>query len=308
MNKESKIFITLILGCSLAVIFLILLLIFSGTNINQALNQNQKGNAVAIIPIEGQIAFGQTDGGELVVTPEQIRQAIKQAEEDNGVSSILIEMNSPGGSAVASEEMMEAIKSAKKPVVVWISDAGASGAYLAATSADKIIASPSSIVGSIGVLMDITDLSEYYQNLGINKYSIKAGEYKDMGADYRPLTPEETKMLQNMVNEDYDRFITLVAQNRNLDKNYVSTIAQGKIYTGTQAKNNKLVDDVGGQKHALDVAAELGGIKGEYNVISISTSNPLMDFINSLIARASYSLGKGIGNYMHNGSIQYILN
>lgn len=307
MNRNNKILTLTLIGSVAIVLIIIGFLSFSSFNNNQTFTGTSFGNTVAIIPLQGQIAYGQSDSNVQIVTPNDIRMAINQADEDESVSAILIEMNSPGGSAVASEEMMDAIKSAKKPVVVWISDAGASGAYLAATSADKIIASPSSIVGSIGVLMDITDLSQYYQNLGINRYAIKAGEYKDMGADYRPLTAEETEMLQSMVDEDYDRFITLVAENRNLNKTYVTSIAQGKIYTGTQAKNIKLIDDVGGEQHALDVAAQLGGIKGEYNVIYISNSNPLMDIINSLISSASYSLGKGIGNYMPNGSIQYVL-
>ena len=112
---------------------------------------------------------------------------------------------------------MNIINKSKKPVVVWISDVGASGAYLAASSADKIVASPSSMVGSIGVIMELTDLSKYYAKLGINKYSIKAGQYKDMGADYRPLTTtEERNMLQGMVDQDYDHFLNIVSENRHL--------------------------------------------------------------------------------------------
>jgi protease-4 len=275
----------------------------TGENIYSSVSS---GDTVAVIPLQGVIGYGQSDSsGTQIVTPDSIRGAISQAESDSSVSSILLEVDSPGGSPVASEEIMEAVNDSKKPVVVWISDVGASGAYLAVSPADKIIASPSSMVGSIGVLMDITDLSQYYQNLGINKYAIKAGEYKDMGADYRALTANETKMLQDMVDEDYDRFVTLVAENRHLDKDYVLSIAEGKIYTGTQAKNIKLIDDTGSEQDALDAAAQLGGIKGGYNVITITTTSALEDLINSFSSRLAYSMGRGIGSFMQNNTLNY---
>lgn len=106
------------------------------------------------------------------------------------------------------------------------------------------MASNSSWVGSIGVILDLTNLSDLYEKLGINRTSIKAGEYKDIGADYRNITPEEQSMLQEMVNESYDNFITLVAENRNLSKDYVASIAEGRIYTGKQAKELKLIDEI----------------------------------------------------------------
>jgi protease-4 len=231
-----------------------------------------------------------------------IQNSISQAESDSSVSSIVIDVNSPGGSPVASEEIMNSIKSSKKPVVVWISDVGASGAYLASSSADKIIASPSSMVGSIGVIMQITDLSKYYQENGINISSIKAGQYKDMGVDYQPLTTTERNMLQGMVNQDYDHFIDIVSTNRHLSKNYTENIAQGKIYTGTQAKKLKLVDETGGKTVALDEAAKLGGIKGSYNVITISPTSNLLNVINNFSSMIAYSVGMGIGKDLENST------
>jgi protease-4 len=231
-----------------------------------------------------------------------IQSSISQAESDSSVSSIVIDVNSPGGSPVASEEIMNSIKSRQKPIVVWISDVGASGAYLASSSADKIIASPSSMVGSIGVIMQITDLSKYYQENGINISSIKAGQYKDMGADYQPLTTTERNMLQGMVNQDYDHFIDIVSTNRNLTKNYTESIAQGKIYTGTQAKKLKLVDETGGKTVALDEAAKLGGIKGSYNVITISPTSNLLNVLNNFSSMIAYSIGMGIGKDLENST------
>jgi protease-4 len=266
------------------------------------LSSAPNGDTVAVIPLQGEIGYSSSNSSDSVVTPEMMQNSITQAESDNSVSSIVIDVNSPGGSPVASEEIMNSIKSSKKPVVVWISDVGASGAYLASSSADKIIASPSSMVGSIGVIMQITDLSKYYQANGINISSIKAGQYKDMGANYQPLTTTEKNMLQGMVNDDYNHFIDIVSTNRHLDKNYTEGIAQGKIYTGTQAKNLKLVDETGGKTVALDEAAKLGGIKGSYNVITISPTSNLLNVINNFSSMIAYSIGMGIGKDLENST------
>lgn len=305
MKKDNKIVLSIIIGGSIMILLLLVGLsaLIGLASSNSTNSISQYGDTVAIIPLQGEIAYGSSSvAGGNIITPENVQNAILSAESDNSVSSILIDVNSPGGSPVASEEIMNTIKKSKKPVVVWISDVGASGAYLAASSADKIIASPSSMVGSIGVIMELTDLSKYYQNLGVNKYSIKAGQYKDMGADYRPLTTTEKNMLQGMVDQDYDHFITIVSENRHLDKNYTTSIAEGKIYTGIQAKDLKLIDETGGKTQALDIAANLGGIKGSYNTITISPSSGLVDILNSLSSRIAYSIGMGIGNNLENGT------
>lgn len=289
------------------IIILSLLLVYLGQDSS---NPNPFADTVAVIPIQGEIAYQSSDilGGE-ITNPETIKQEIKEAEEDSSVAAILLEINSPGGSAVASEEVMYAVRDCKKPVVVWISDVGASGAYLAASAADKIVATPSSSVGSIGVILGITDLSRLYQNIGINRYSITGGEYKDMGAEYRPLTTEERNMLQEMVNQDYEYFISLVAENRKLDPAYVRSIAEGKIYTGRQAKEIKLIDELGNKKHALDLAAQLGGIRGRYQVITIKPPQTLETLLNSITMKSSYYLGRGIASFMNPSNMEeYTIN
>lgn len=302
MKQNNK----LVLGLIAAAVLVIMLLTLGAILLLGSSGSISLGDTVAVIPLEGEIAYGESNILEgQVANPESIENSLRQAEEDPTVSAILLEINSPGGSPVASEEVMSSVKNCTKPVVVWISDQGASGAYLVASAADKIVASPSSIVGSIGVILSLTDLSELYQKIGVNKYSIKAGEYKDMGADYRNLTSSEQKMLQEMVDQDYDYFIRLVALNRNLNESYVRSIAEGKIYTGSQAKNLKLVDETGGKKQALDLAARLGGISDSYRVVTITPSQDLEDVINSLSTNAAYALGKGIGSFMEKGAVEY---
>jgi len=126
---------------------------------------------------------------------------------------------------------------------------------MVASGADEIVASPSSLVGSIGAIMTLADLSEYYKKEGADIFSITGGKYKDMGADYRSLTPEERNMLQKMVDEEYDNFIKIIANNRNLTYDYVKTIAEGRPYTGQQGLNVSLVDHLGGKDFAIELAA-----------------------------------------------------
>ncbi len=306
MSKNTRLVLGIVGGGFLILILVLFIAIISllGSS-DQFTNGTSFGNTVAIVPVQGEIAYSQSSilGGG-VATPQSITDGIKQAEEDSSVSAIVLDVNSPGGSPVASEEIMNAVKNAKKPVVVWISDIGASGAYLVASPADKIVASPSSIVGSIGVILSLTDLSGLYQKIGVNQYAIKAGEYKDMGASYRNLTPEEEQMLQEMVNQDYDYFIKQVAENRKLDLDYVRSIAEGKIYTGTQAKELKLVDETGDREKAIESAARLGGIKGDYEVETITPTESLADIIKGYSTSFAYALGKGIGSLLNEGSVE----
>lgn len=296
MKKNTKFLILGIGGLFVLAICAGVLLVFISSSF---------GGTVAVIPIQGQIGYGSANvlGGS-TVNPDEIKEQIRNAEDDSSVSAILLEINSPGGTPVASEEIMNVVKGCKKPVVSWISDSGASGAYLAATGSDKIVASNSSMVGSIGVIMDLTNLSDLYAKLGINRSSIKAGEYKDMGADYRNLTPEEQSILQNMVDENYDNFMTIVAENRNLSKEYVASIAEGQIYTGKQAKELKLIDEIGGKDKALDIAAKLGGIGGSYKVVTMTSPQSFDDILSSVSSKIGYSIGKGMGSLLEDNTIQ----
>lgn len=296
MNRNAKILMIGMGGLSVMVMFVLIVLVTMSSSF---------GGSVAVIPIQGQIGYSSSNmlGGS-VVNPDEIKEQIKTAEADKSVSAILLEINSPGGTPVASEEIMDEVKDCKKPVVSWISDNGASGAYLAATGSDKIVASNSSMVGSIGVIMDLTNLSDLYQKLGIDRYAIKGGKYKDIGADYRDLTSEEKSMLQTMVDENYESFVANVAQNRKLSKKYVESIAEGQIYTGKQAKKLKLIDEIGGKDQALDIAAKLGGIHGPYKVITMKSSQSFSDILNTLSSKIGYSIGKGIGSLLEEDTIQ----
>lgn len=299
MDKNVKLVLAGVGGFLFIAVFLIAIVVFMSFSL---------GGTVAVIPIHGEIGYESSNvmGGNSV-NPDVIKGQIRLAEEDSSVNAILLDINSPGGTPVASEEIMNAVKNCKKPVVAWISDTGASGAYLVASSADEIVASNSSWVGSIGVILDLTNLSDLYQKIGVTKYVIKGGKYKDIGADYRNLTPDERNMLQTMVDENYDNFIGIVAENRNLSKEYVKSIAEGKIYTGKQAKDLKLINETGGKEQALDIAAKLGGIYGHYKVVTLTSPSSFNDILGSVSSGIGYSIGKGIGSIMEKNEIQNAL-
>jgi len=255
------------------------------------------GGTVAIISVHGGIAYAPPDmmGGN-VANPNTIINQIEDAEEDPSISAILLDINSPGGTPVASTEIMEAVKNCSKPVVAWISDSGTSGAYLVASGADRVVASRSSWVGSIGVIITLADLSELFDAIGVDMYSIKAGRFKDMGANYRELTSEERQMLQNMVNEMHNDVISYIAENRKLDINHVRGLAEGQIFTGTQAKELRLIDEVGGRKRALDIAAELGGIGEQYQTVTMEEPQMFEDIFGMGLSKIGYFVGRGIGS------------
>lgn len=255
------------------------------------------GNTIAVIPVYGEI--GHDPYGTMgYVDPGRFQEMIDKANEDPSVSAIVVDINSPGGSVVAGIEISEMIKKSKKPVIARISDVGTSAAYLIASSCDKVVANPSSMVGSIGVIMELSDFSDYYDKMGQKHYSLTSGEYKDMGANYRSLKPEERKMLQEMLDENYDFFIEDVAKNRNLSVSKVKTLADGKLYSGNQALKLKLIDKLGGKEEAFILACNLSNISNETYIVHDYT-NEFFGFnrmVSSTSSKFSYNLGRGIGD------------
>ncbi|WP_067257789.1 signal peptide peptidase SppA [Methanobrevibacter cuticularis] len=265
MDKKTKYFGLGILGGIGIIAIFIAILIFI-----PIVSMIAGPSAVAVIPVAGEIGYGASSENMTVANPDIINALIDRANTDPSIGAIVLDINSPGGSPVASEEVLSKINSSQKPVIAWISDTGTSGAYLIAAGADEIVASPSSWTGSIGVILTLADLSEYYKKQGIDIYSLTGGKYKAIGADYKNLTSEERQMLQTMIDEEYAHFIGLVAKNRNLTIDYVESIAEGKIYTGQQALDFKLIDKLGGKEYAIELAANKSGIGPGYQVITMS--------------------------------------
>ena len=179
----------------------------------------------------------------------------------------MLRVDSPGGSVAPSQEIYEAVRAYKKPLVVSMSSIAASGAFYVACAAKKVYANPGTITGSIGVIMELINLEKLYDWAKIKRYSIKTGRYKDAGAEYRDLEPDERALLQGMLDNVLGQFKEAVAKGRKLPMATVTAIADGRVWSGEQAKAAKLVDELGTLDDAVDEAGREGGIKGKPEVI-----------------------------------------
>lgn len=200
--------------------------------------------------------------------------------DDDEVKAIVLRLNSPGGAVAPSQEIYQAVRNYKKPVVVSMSSMAASGAYYIACGAKKVFANPGTITGSIGVIMEFANLQKLYQWAKVERYVIKTGKFKDAGAEYREMTSEERALLQGMVDDVLVQFKTAVSTGRHLTMAQVTAIADGRIFSGNQAKNAKLVDDLGTLDDAVNEAGKMAGIKGKPEVIYLEKNhNRLLDLI-----------------------------
>ena len=238
------------------VIALILIISFSGCGVGQA--------KVAVIPLSGTIA-GTAQQGLLTtggISPTLVRSYLKKAESDGGVRAVVLRIDSPGGSAAASQEIASEIRRFKedtgKPVVISMGDIAASGGYYISVYADKIVANPGTLTGSIGVISQFIYIEGLLEKLGLELETIKAGKHKDMGI--RPLTEEERRIMQDITDDLYEQFVAAVAEGRDLPAEEVRQLATGQLYTGGQALDLGLVDELGGLDTAIELAASLAGI------------------------------------------------
>jgi protease-4 len=226
------------------------------------------GYTVAVIPIKGEIT-SEACGGTLLggavqcATVNEVVDQLKAAEDDPLVKAIVLDIDSGGGGVVASGNMMRAVKNTNKPVVAYIGESGASGAYYVASASDWIIADRNAITGSIGVIMTVQHYYGLYDKLGLNVTVIKSGNSKDIGSPYRPMTDKEKEELTDMVDDIYQDFIENVAANRRMNISDVEKLADGSIYLGATAEENGLIDETGSLDDAINKAAQLGNITGE---------------------------------------------
>jgi protease-4 len=204
----------------------------------------------------GDFFFGKTMGSETIAG------ALKKAREDKSIKAVVFRIDSPGGEGLASDVILREINlcKKKKPFIVSMSDVAASGGYYIACSGDEIVAQPSTITGSIGVLGGKLVLHDFYQKIGVTKQIVTRGKRAAATSDYTHLNEEEKKLLKDMIEEFYWDFVKKVAAGRKLSEAYVDSIAQGRVWTGNQGEEVKLVDELGGLLLALEIAKERAGI------------------------------------------------
>lgn len=249
MRKSDRL-ITVIIFVFLAIIILTL---FSNIHWSERSKARRSGGNIAVIDIKGVIMLAEKVAGQLT----KYRQI-------SGIKGMIIRIDSPGGGAAAFQEIYREIRRIREsgiPVVASIASVGASGGYYAALGANKIMANPGSIVGSIGVIVDFPVAVDLLDKIGIDVKTVKSGRYKDTGSPYRQVTPEDEKQLENVVLDMYDQFVSDVARERGIHKKELLNITDGRIFTGLQAKELGLVDTLGTFEDAVLLIAEMAGIQ-----------------------------------------------
>lgn len=261
-------------------------------------------NKIAVIYAVGQIMGG--EGNDEQIGSEKLSEAIRKAREDDKVKAIVLRINSPGGSALASDIIWREVVLArdKKPVIASMGDMAASGGYYIAAPAHTIVAQPNTVTGSIGVFALFPTLTKFWdKKLGINFDRVKTGKFSDFGNPNRPLMPEEEQIFQQYIDRTYKEFKERVANGRNLRDGFVDTIAQGRIYSGIQAKEIGLVDELGNLDYAIKLAAEkanlkdyrlqvLPSYKADFRIIMQGFTSVKTNFIKNELGEDYYLLQK----------------
>nr|HID14326.1 signal peptide peptidase SppA [Anaerolineae bacterium] len=246
------------------------------------------GDAVAVMRLDGAItssaeAYFTTRG----ITPDRVTDLLEQADADPSIKAVVVRVNSPGGSVVASDEIYHALLEFEKPVVVSMGEVAASGGYYIACGSDYIVAHPDTLTGSIGVISQFLNVEELLDEIGVDVVVITSGPHKDIGSPFREMTEEEQALWEGIIDEIYEGFVELVAQARGLPLEEVRALADGSIYTGRQALELGLVDEVGTLDDAVAKAAELGGIEGEPRVVELKPTPTFFDLLYGFQTRSA---------------------
>lgn len=238
-------------------------------------------------------------GSAVMADSTETARLIEKADKNPDVRAILLEINSPGGTAVASYEIADAIKKANKTTAAWIREAGVSGAYWAATGTDHIVANPVSLVGSIGVIASYLEFSGTLERYNASYQRLVSGQYKDIGTPWKQMTPQEEEMMHKSLDAIHNIFVEEVASNRQLSLEDVRQISDGRFFIGREALEMGLVDQLGGKDEAVAWIEEKEGIEAELAVYERPKTFGEMLF--SALNEHGYYLGWGIGDSMGAG-------
>jgi protease IV len=272
-------------------VFLFIISFFASIFLSFSGETKKHGN-VARIPIKGIIT---TEGSYSDTVSKDTIELIKEANENPEIKAILFEINSPGGSPVATYEIADAIEKCNKTTVSLIREVGASGAYWIASSTDHIIANPMSITGSIGVIGSYLEFSGLMAKYNVTYERLVSGKYKDSGSPFKKLNDDERAKMQNELDVIHDYFIEAVSANRNLNYDYVKNFSTGEIFIGSEALKLGLIDELG----SFDETE--GYLEEKLNITKIEYANyerkmTFIDMLSGLTNNFGFNVGKGIGS------------
>ncbi|MFH2035375.1 MAG: signal peptide peptidase SppA [Candidatus Zixiibacteriota bacterium] len=280
MARKRDVVIAVIVGISSLIAIGFFGLIFIGVFLSDdGVSFGGFGEKIAVIDVYGTISES-----------EETIDELKKWGESPGVKAIVIHVNSPGGAVAPSQEIYNEILRIReqegKIVIVSMLNVAASGGYLISCAADKVMANPGTITGSIGVILQYPTAGELFKKVGVSYQTIKSGELKDVGALDRPITENERNMLTAMVMDTYEQFVDVVVEGRGLDREDVYDLADGSIFSGAQAYELGLVDTLGGFEDAIRYAADLAGIEGEPTIIeTYKRKGGFLDMLGSLMGK-----------------------
>lgn len=221
------------------------------------------------------IAVVEIDGGiDDFSVPHMLKQ-LRQARVDKHVKAVVLRVESPGGTVTGSDQIWREVvllKQSGKPLVVSMGGVAASGGYYVSAPADRIYAEPTTMTGSVGVIMELPNVSELMKKVGVDMISITAGEWKGMGSPFQPLTERDRDRFQSMINETYSRFLRVVAQGRKLTEEKTRSVAEGQVFTAAEALRNGLIDELGYMEDAIAEAKRRAGL---VNVRVVRYNRPL---------------------------------
>lgn len=236
------------------------------------------GEAVAVVDLHGEIQYDLSKVDEL-----------DSYRENDRIKAVLLHINSPGGGVAATQEIYHAVRRLRreKPVVAFLSSVAASGGYYIACAADSIISLEGTLTGSIGVVAAFLNTEELFQKIGLGVTVIKSGKYKDVGSPHRQMTTEEKRYMERLLDNVYAQFLQAVSEGRRMTIEQVMDIAEGRLFTGEEARDNGLVDRLGTYDSAIQTAAEMGGIKGDARIVKKRKRTP---FFENLFRRMNTSI------------------
>lgn len=244
--------------CLLILIGVVFFAVVYGLSLFRGENSFNLGEKIGVVPIEGIIG----DAGEII-------DQINEFADNKNIRAVVLRIDTPGGSVAPAQEIYQAVLELrkKKKVVVSMGSVAASGGYLIAVAADKILANPGTITGSISAVMHHANVEELLKKVGVRSSVIKSGKFKDIGSPTREMTAEERSLIQGIVDDVYDQFVKTISENRKIPLSKIVRLADGRIFTGRQAKELGLIDDLGGLQDAVLLAGRLSGIKEKPEIV-----------------------------------------
>ena len=276
--------LAILVGVCVALVLVAVVVLLVGGDLPSRLSL---GPALTVVEIRGVVQ----DGGETVETLERLRKQERTV-------GVVLRIDSPGGAVAPSQELYDAVwrLRATKPVVASLGNVAASGGYYVASAATMIVADPGTITGSIGVIMEVRQLGKLAEKVGVSEEIVKSGRFKDMGQPLRPLDAEERGVLQGLVDDVLAQFVEAVARGRGMDAERVRALADGRVYSGAQAKAAGLVDVLGGLEDATHLAWERAGQTGEPRVARVRARRRLwwVDLLSEHFLPAPYELTGGL--------------